>query len=493
MQSIMKLVRVLGACTILLAICSSAFAQSTRPDLPYVENEILVKFAPGVKSAMAESVLKNAGAVQVKEFRRIGFGLVKLNNMSVEEAIDRFKSDPRVEIVEPNYIYSSSATPDDPSFDDLWGMHNTGQTGGTPDADIDAVEAWDLIPAPPTSWSRSSTRAWTTSTPTWSTTCGPTRARFPATASTTTTTARSTTSTATISSTVTPTPWTTTATDPLLGHHRRRGQQRDRRGGRRLGRHHHGPEVPVVRRLGIDGRRHLLCRIRHHHGRRHHEQQLGRRRPFETVLETAIADANAAGIFFVAAAGNNGSDNDVQPHYPSSYEVPNVIAVMATNHTDESCGHRLVDLQHRRHLRRHRAPRAAHLITTPGNTYADYCGTSMATPHVAGAIGLVKSVYPGITVAGLKDLVINSADDKSQLQGIWVSNGRLNVASMLAGQDTIPPSEVTDLATLEHASDRISLTWTSPRGRRCHRQADFYDIGTAPRPSMRAISTWPRK
>ncbi len=52
--------------------------------------------------------------------------------------------DPRVRYVEPNHVVRAAAMPDDPSFSQLWGLSNTGQTGGTPDADIDAPEAWDV-------------------------------------------------------------------------------------------------------------------------------------------------------------------------------------------------------------------------------------------------------------------------------------------------------------------------------------------------------------
>jgi subtilisin family serine protease len=64
--------------------------------------------------------------------------------LSVAEAIDAFQDDPNVLYAEPNYIVRIATTPNDKQFDALWGMNNTGQTGGTTDADIDAVEAWDI-------------------------------------------------------------------------------------------------------------------------------------------------------------------------------------------------------------------------------------------------------------------------------------------------------------------------------------------------------------
>ena len=57
----------------------------------------------------------------------------------------KYQQDPQVEYAEPNYIVHALATfPTDLYFDQLWGLNNTGQNSGTPDADIDAPEAWDI-------------------------------------------------------------------------------------------------------------------------------------------------------------------------------------------------------------------------------------------------------------------------------------------------------------------------------------------------------------
>ncbi len=75
-------------------------------------------------------------------------GLVVLTlpeGLDVETARKLAKSINGVAYAEPNYILTTGATPNDPSFGELWGLHNTGQSGGTPDADIDAPEAWDLV------------------------------------------------------------------------------------------------------------------------------------------------------------------------------------------------------------------------------------------------------------------------------------------------------------------------------------------------------------
>ena len=67
-----------------------------------------------------------------------------VSDMGSKAALERLKNHPAVLYAEPDYIVKAALTPDDPRFDELWGLHNTGQTGGTADADIDATEAWDI-------------------------------------------------------------------------------------------------------------------------------------------------------------------------------------------------------------------------------------------------------------------------------------------------------------------------------------------------------------
>lgn len=115
---------------------------------------------------------------------------------------------------------------------------------------------------------------------------------------------------------------------------------------------------------------------------------------YSIALESAITRAKEAGIIFVAAAGNSTIDVDLYPSYPSSYEVSNVVSVTAVDQNGNLAwfanrGTEGVDIA---------APGVDILSTAPGGRYVVYSGTSMATPHVVGLLGLLFAAEPTITM-----------------------------------------------------------------------------------------------
>lgn len=113
----------------------------------YKKGELLVKFKDGVSESEANAIHKDVGAIVKKTYKKTRVQLVQLPEVKdIQEAIDDYKKTAKVEYAEPNYWATiDSTTPNDPRFSKLWGLHNTGQTGGTTDADVDATEAWDLF------------------------------------------------------------------------------------------------------------------------------------------------------------------------------------------------------------------------------------------------------------------------------------------------------------------------------------------------------------
>ena len=88
------------------------------------------------------------GPTQILDNAPLGFGLHKIglkNGVSIESVLASYRDNANVLYAEPDYRVRIATIPNDPQFSDQWDMHNTGQVGGTFDADIDAPEAWDVI------------------------------------------------------------------------------------------------------------------------------------------------------------------------------------------------------------------------------------------------------------------------------------------------------------------------------------------------------------
>lgn len=153
---------------------------------------------------------------------------------------------------------------------------------------------------------------------------------------------------------------------------------------------------------------------------------------FSQGLQDAIERANQSGILFIAAAGNNSSNNDATANYPSNYPNSNIIAVASITNTGglssfSNYGATQVDLG---------APGSGIWSTVPVSSkgqvissYASYNGTSMATPHVSGAVALYASKNPGASLATIKNAILSNVTPTASLSGKTVTGGRLNVTN----------------------------------------------------------------
>ena len=125
------------------------YAAQAQNQVPaYVPDEVIVRFRAGVEESKKDLARFRVFGSRKKVFKSVrGLEVTKLPpNVSVQEAIDLYEQDPNVLYAEPNYILKTTATPNDPRYlsGEMWGLNNTGQTGGTPGADIDAPDAWNI-------------------------------------------------------------------------------------------------------------------------------------------------------------------------------------------------------------------------------------------------------------------------------------------------------------------------------------------------------------
>ncbi|MEW6284358.1 MAG: S8 family peptidase, partial [Candidatus Eremiobacterota bacterium] len=197
---------------------------------------------------------------------------------------------------------------------------------------------------------------------------------------------------------------------------------------------------------------------------------------FNQAIYDAFKDSPALHIM---AAGNSGTDNDRSPHYPSSYDMPNNVAVAASDRNDAmasfSCyGKTSVDLA---------APGVDIYSTVPTaqGSYDFMSGTSMATPHVSGVAGLIAAAYPNATNDEIKARLMTGSDKLPAFADKVVSGGRLNAANAL-DNDGVAPGAPNDLKAVEARSNGAVLQWTATGDDGWCGSASSYDLRFSDKP-----------
>ncbi len=155
---------------------------------------------------------------------------------------------------------------------------------------------------------------------------------------------------------------------------------------------------------------------------------------YSQALFDAFAAAQAAGHLAVAAAGNgtpffgNPADTDIFPFYPSGYDLPNIVSVGATNNDEvrasfTNYGRSSVDVG---------APGVFVYSTFLGGDYAFLSGTSMATPHVVGAVAMLMGRRPELSWQSVRDHIVRTARAEPSYDGLWSTSGVLNLVAAVA-------------------------------------------------------------
>lgn len=169
----------------------------------------------------------------------------------------------------------------------------------------------------------------------------------------------------------------------------------------------------------------------------------------QTLLE-AIQRSNQAGALFVAAAGNDASNNDVSETFPANYAVENVISVAAINNVGDKAG---FSNYGKRTV--HMGAPGVNVFSSTAGDYDSWSGTSMATPHVAGVAALVWSHEPKMTALEIKQRLIATVRPLASLRGKTRTGGLVNAYNALTNTEALPdPNDPTNwsLAPAQAAS-----------------------------------------
>lgn len=393
----------------------------------------------------------------------LGWGWYEVDlpdDVSVADALAVYRNDPNVLMAQPDYRVSVDRLPNDPNFGQLWGLNNTGQSGGRADADIDAPEAWDVT----TGSGRMVVAVLDTGVDYTHPDLAANMWRNPG---------------------------------EIAGN----GRDDDGNGyvddvygydfanndATPMDDNGHGTHVAgtigavgnngygivgvnwnvklmAVKFLQADGNGSTSNAIRAlkyavDNGAKISNNSWGGG-SYDQALYNAIASARSQGHIFVAAAGNSSRNNDASPTYPANYQLDNVVTVAALNNMDQlasfsNFGVNTVELG---------APGVNIYSTLPGGRYGTLSGTSMATPHVTGALALVWDHNPGMTYRQVIDQVLSTTTPVVSLAGKTITGGKLNLAAALGvgngggggggDGDVIPGAYVTGMTV--HKADNIA-------------------------------------
>jgi len=484
-QILISALILLSAACFARAVLPHKYVRGIRPDLgfynlseddfsAYKEGELIVRFAdveagaqlpegPVIMGPMTSRAIRNsisdyifAGTVVNREYDEIAPGLtvVKLpEGMSVADAFIQFNQSANVLYAEPNYKYKLLAIPRDPMFSDMWGLNNTGQTGGTEDADIDAPEAWDIQTGNPGIIIAITDTGVDYTHPD-----------------------------------LVDNMWVNTAelrgspqvdddgngyVDDIYGYDFAGAVAKDPDDDDSDPKDcfFHGTHVAGIIGAAANNNKGVvgvcwkvkIMALKVFADDYHVEPEVFVSEAIEAIgyavdngakiinaswggdfhsqsLYDAIKNAGDAGLLFVAAAGNDyGSDNDVNPVYPASFDLDNIITVMSTDHDDKrsdfsNYGVTSVDIAEPGTDILSTSPTYqtfAMLVFSVSNDYETLSGTSMAAPHVSGACALIWSQYPTLAHKTVKGILLKTVDPVLSSPRLCLTGGRLNLYNAL--------------------------------------------------------------
>ncbi len=192
----------------------------------------------------------------------------------------------------------------------------------------------------------------------------------------------------------------------------------------------------------------------------------------------ALIRARDAGILVVLPAGNEACNNDIEPTYPASHALNNIVSVAASDAFDQRATYGDSTSNY--------GAQSVHLFAPGKNIYSTIrvalgnygylSGTSMAAPFVSGAAALLKSYRPELSALQVREILLKTASSKAALAGQAVTQGRLDVAAAMDFDlNANPPMHPSHLVAQKHSDNRIELRWLDDSPRATGWQLEYRD------------------
>jgi len=485
-----SLILVLGG----FVLANTVFARAPMRNLhkPHVAGELIIKYKDSSGIEETRKYITDLGGEVLHQFRSRGALLVRFKDVVDDRSLTAMASvvaeNSLVEYVEANHLISINQLPNDPEFPELYGLNNTGQDGGTIGADIDVVKAWDisqgskdvLVAVIDTGVDYShrdlKNNYWNNSGEVGIDDTGRDKRSngvdddgngyiddwrgwnfFGKT------------------------------NDPMDDHSAMHGTHCagtiGAEGNNQFGVTGVNWQVSLVglKFIGSGGTGSVADAVE----AIEYASMMGvditsnswGGGGFSQTMYDAIKASGDKGVLFVAAAGNMSTDTDEYSHYPSSFDLDNIIAVAAVDRNDalasfSNFGLHSVDIA---------APGVDILSCSANDEFKLLSGTSMATPHVAGAAALIKSVYPEFKYQSILDRLYSGVDIQSRLKSKIGSSGRINVANSIE-KDEVPPNAVSVLSLDKKEFMAVEVSWQAAGDDEDKGLASHYTLRYSDRP-----------
>ena len=467
----------LAVCCFLVGLACPAMVFGDTATNPTSRNEYIVRFRQGSEPTARARHRAKLGVRFARALPLIDAQVVTASSGFDHAYAKQLLAEGNIDFIEPNYIVHTQTTPNDARFADQWGLHNTGQNGGTSDVDINAPEAWDRSVGSDDVVVGIVDTGVNFNHPDLS----PNMWRNPG----------------EIASNGVDDD-NNGVVDDIFGYNA------IAQSGSPMDDHGHGSHVAGIiaargnNSIGVSGvlQRAKIMALKFlgpagdgttedavraiEYAIRMKQRGVNLRvlnnswggSGISRALEDAVNAANEAGLLFVAAAGNSAEDNDRTTNYPATISSPNVVSVAAIDRNGNLATFSNYGIQSV-HLA---APGVEIYSTVLSSNYQTMSGTSMAAPFVSGVAAHLAALEPTLSPADIRARLQRTAKYLPTLSGLIATPGTVDAAATLTNTPTPPPPQNSP----RYTKSTRPFDWNNDIGERVLQVDDGFSVKSLP-------------